>query len=85
MAKKSRRARAKHRTGSQLPQKRGSGAGSQTVKTALEPKASVSSVESFISSTQATRYQYVLPELRRIGIIAGALFLILIVLAFILG
>jgi hypothetical protein len=33
---------------------------------------------------QTNRYQYVMPEMRRIGIIAGALFVILFVLAFIL-
>jgi len=84
MGKKSRRARAKHRTGGKPPQ-RGTGAGAQTVRATVEPKASVSSIEPSVSSAQAARYRYVLPELRRIGIIVGALFLILIVLAFILG
>lgn len=31
-----------------------------------------------------TRYRYVIPELRRIGIIAGAMFLLLVVLSFFL-
>lgn len=33
----------------------------------------------------ATRYQYIGPELRRIGIIAGAMFIVIIILAFVLG
>jgi hypothetical protein len=84
MAKKSRRARGKRRTGSK-PLQRGPGARDQTLRATVEPKASVSSVGPSVSSAQAARYQYVLPELRRIGIIAGALFLVLIVLALILG
>jgi len=31
-----------------------------------------------------TRYQYVFPELKRIGIIAGAMFLIIVILSFFL-
>jgi len=31
------------------------------------------------------RYQYLMPELRRIGILAGAIILILVVLSFVLG
>jgi len=84
MAKKSRRGRAKHRTGSKLHQ-RGSGVPVQRPKAVAECEAVVSSVESSFTSTQAVRYQHVLPELRRIGIIAGALFLLLVVLTFILG
>lgn len=84
MAKKSRRARAKHRTGSK-PLQRAPGARAQTLRATVEPKVPASPVTPSASSAQAARYRYVLPELRRIGIIAGALFLILIVLAFILG
>ena len=57
----------------------------QRPKAVAESEAVVSSVESSFASTQAARYQYVLSELRRIGIIAGALFLLLVVLTFILG
>jgi hypothetical protein len=32
-----------------------------------------------------SRYQYVLPEIKRIGIIAGAIILVLIILSFVLG
>ena len=83
MGKKSRR-KAKHRAGGKLarrvPVER-----IYPPKPTLEPKAAVPSVAPAISSAQATRYQYVLPELRRIGIISGVLFIILFVLAFILG
>ena len=84
MAKKSRRTRAKQKSGRKAPQ-RSPGIHVQTSQARSESKASVSTVESPTSAMQVTRYQYVLPELRRIGIIAGALFLILIVLTFILG
>jgi hypothetical protein len=33
----------------------------------------------------AGRYQYVIPEIKRIGIIAGAIILVLIILSFVLG
>jgi hypothetical protein len=33
----------------------------------------------------ASRYEYVVPEVKRIGIIAGSIILILIILSFILG
>ncbi|MBM3118285.1 MAG: hypothetical protein FJ006_01790 [Chloroflexi bacterium] len=84
MGKKSRRARAKHRAGGKLA-KRAPAQHIYPSEPKLEPKAAAPSVAPAYSSAQATRYQYVLPELRRIGIIASALFLILIVLAFILG
>ena len=32
-----------------------------------------------------SRYQYVIPEIKRIGIIAGAIILVLIILSFVLG
>ena len=84
MPKKSRRARAKYRPGGQLA-KRVARKHSQPTKPVLESKTSASSVEPSTSPVQVARYRYVLPELRRIGIIAGALFVILIVLTFVLG
>ncbi len=84
MSKKSRRVRAKRRTAANLA-KRVPIERVPIRQAPLESKASVPSVQPFLSSVQTTRYQYVLPELRRIGIIAGALLLILIVLTFILG
>jgi hypothetical protein len=32
-----------------------------------------------------SRYQYVMPEIKRIGIIAGAIIVVLIILSFVLG
>ena len=84
MPKKSRRARAKYRAGGQLA-KRGAGKHSQLLKPVPDSRASVSSVDSPSFPTQVARYRYVLPELRRIGIIAGALLITLIVLTFVLG
>jgi hypothetical protein len=49
-----------------------------------ETRAVATPVQSSITPAPANRYQYVIPELQRIGIISGALFLILIILAFIL-
>jgi hypothetical protein len=49
-----------------------------------KPKAAMPSAGPVLTPAQATRYQYVIPELRQIGIIAGILFIILIVLTFVL-
>ena len=84
MSKKSRRTRSKNRT--QVPLGRGeTKSGSEHSKLVFEPKRPATSVELSSSVTDAVHHQYVLPELRRIGIIAGALLLVLIVLTFILG
>jgi len=83
MGKKSRR-KGKHRPSGKLARKavvRPATSGPE----AAVPLKTAPRVESVTSATQASRYQYVLPELRRIGIIAGVLFLIVVVLAFILG
>ena len=88
MGKKSRRARAraraKQRAGGELarsiPAER-----IHPAEPEPEPKAAAPSVESTIFSAQATRYRYILPELRHIGIIAGVLLIILIVLTFVLS
>ena len=90
MGKKSRRARARARA------KAKQRAGGEVAKSItaeriypaepkLESKAAVSSVEPAVSSAQATRYQYILPELRLIGIISGALFIVIIILTFLLS
>ena len=84
MAKKTRRARAKRQTSAETT-KRLQGKHAQIPKSTVASKGSVPPVQAPPLSVQVTRYQYVLPELRRIGIIAGALLLILIVLTFILG
>lgn len=83
MGRKS-RLKAKFRAAARLAQ----GAPAQPMYQArpvAEPKAAAPVIEKAIQSTQATRYQYILPELRLIGIISGALFLILIILTFILS
>jgi hypothetical protein len=88
MGKKSRRARARARA-----KQRASGELAKSIpaerlypaEPKLEPKEAAPSVEPAISSAQATRYRYILPELRHIGIIAGILFVILIVLTFVLS
>jgi hypothetical protein len=81
MGRKSRR-KAKHRAGGKLA-RRVPAAPVYPARPSLEPKAVAPSVGPAFSPAQTTRYQYVLPELRRIGIIAGVLFLILIILTFI--
>jgi hypothetical protein len=91
MPKKSRRAKAKHRAavakvvqegGSQQP-----GALSAEIQSparvsprAQGPKAQVPKAQDLTS-----RYQYVMPEVKRIGIIAGSIILVLIILSFVLG
>jgi hypothetical protein len=94
MGKKSRRARARARAKARARAEQ-SAVGEPIRSTPAEriytaepkigPKAAVPSVEPAVSSVQATRYQYILPELRLIGIICGALLLILIILAFVLS
>ncbi len=46
----------------------------------VAPKAQVVKAQDL-----TTRYQYVMPEMKRIGIIAGSIILVLIVLSFVLG
>jgi hypothetical protein len=91
MPKKSRRAKAKHRAavakvvqegGSQQP-----GPLSAEIQSparvsprAQGPKAQVPKAQDLTS-----RYQYVMPEVKRIGIIAGSIILVLIILSFVLG
>jgi hypothetical protein len=81
MGKKSRRARAKHRAGvakvvqERRPQQVGQASGNVQSPTRISPK--------FQDLT--SRYQYVVPEVKRIGIIAGSIIVVLIVLSFLLG
>jgi len=84
MAKKSRRAKAKQRArAAQVPQR------SQQLgplPAEVQPPARVSpKVQAPKAQDLTSRYQYVLPEVKRIGIIAGAIILVLIILSFILG
>ena len=53
-------------------------------KSMTQPRAAAASVPSAITPAQTDRYHYIVPELQRIGIISGLLFVILIALSFIL-
>lgn len=82
MPKKSHRSKAKHRAKSaRIARERSS---QQVVSTVAESGAlarkKVPEGQVFVG-----RYQYVMPELRRIGILGGVMILILITLSFILG
>lgn len=84
MPKKSRRGRAKHKRRGKLAQSR-----IRELRQHLEPVSLPSRpvpsvrVPAGVADIGA-RYQYVLVELRRIGIIAGAMFLFLLILSFFL-
>jgi len=84
VTKKSRRSRAKysstHKTIKSGVQKPVVTSGSTA---ATKAPVSTGSVPS--SSIQTDRYKYIGPELRRIGIIAGSLIVVIIILAFVLG
>jgi hypothetical protein len=77
MPKKSRRAKAKHRARvSRVVQE----------KRTPQPKAQSGTVQpvsrvALSPEDSASRYQYVVPELKRIGIIAGAMIVVLIILS----
>ena len=81
MPKKSRRAKAKQRTrAARVAQEEHSQQlGPLPVEvqspTRVSPKA----------PDLTSRYQYVMPEIKRIGIIGGAIILVLIILSFVLG
>jgi hypothetical protein len=81
MAKKSRRAKAKQRARAAkvaqegCSQQPGPPPAELQLPTRVSPKAPV----------LTSRYQYVMPEIKRIGIIAGAIILVLIILSFVLG
>ena len=82
MGRKSRRKaklRAAARLAQRMPVER-----NYPIKPMPEAKAAVSSVERIMPAAQETRYKYIIPELQRIGIISGALFVILIILTFVL-
>jgi len=81
MAKKSRRAKAKHRARvaraaqERYPQQLRSLPAEVQSPTRVSPK----------TQDLARRYQYVIPEVKRSGIIGGAIILVLIILSFVLG
>jgi len=81
MPKKSRRAKAKHRAAvARAVQER------QPQQPGLVP-AEIQSVPRVPPKAQdlASRYQYVMPEVKRIGVIAGSIIVVLIILSFVLG
>jgi hypothetical protein len=81
MPRKSRRAKAKHRAAvaravqERQPQQPGPVPAEIQTAPRLPPKA----------QDLSGRYQYVMPEVKRIGIIAGSIIVILIILSFVLG
>jgi hypothetical protein len=81
MPKKSRRAKAKHRAAvakavqERRPEQSRPLSGEVPSAPRVSPKA----------QDLSSRYQYVMPEVKRIGIIAGSIILVLIILSFVLG
>lgn len=81
MPKKSRRAKARQRArvARVVQEERSQQLGPMPAElqspTAVPPKA----------QDLTSRYQYVIPEIKRIGIIAGAIIVVLIILSFVLG
>ena len=86
MAKKSRRAKAKHRARVAKAVEEGRLQPLTSLPAKVQSTAQVSSkVQATKVQDLTSRYQYVMPEVKRIGIIAGAIILVLIILSFVLG
>jgi hypothetical protein len=86
MAKKSRRAKAKQRARMARAVEQSQPQQPMPMPTKLQSPPRVSSKAQAPKAQDLTiRYQYVLPEIKRIGIIAGAIILVLIILFFVLG
>ena len=81
MAKKSRRAKAKHRA---RVAKAAQEERSQQMKSLPAEAPSPTRISSKVQDL-TSHYQYVIPEVKRIGIIAGAIIGVLIILSFTLG
>jgi hypothetical protein len=81
MAKKSRRAKARHRARATKSTRERRPQQLRPVPAELQSPAQVSPKAQDFTS----HYQYVMPELKRIGIIAGAIILTIIILSFALG
>ncbi len=85
MSKKSKRNRAKKSNlGKGIKSQVGLATGQMPAHTLTESKVATASPESSKYVALSERYQYVLPELKIIILVAGILFLILIVLSFVL-
>ncbi len=82
MAKKSRRARAKQSTSSTIARQ----ANTRQVQPGIQGNNRITQQQaiSAVSAVKANQYDYVAGDLIRIGIIAGALILVLIILTFVL-
>jgi hypothetical protein len=81
MPKKSRRAKAKHRAAVAKAVQERQPERSRPLSAEIQSAPRVSPKVQDLAS----RYQYVMPEVKRIGIIAGSIILILIILSFVLG
>ena len=81
MPKKSRRAKAKHRAKVAKAAQEGRSQQPGPMPAEVQSPTRVSPKAQDLTS----RYQYVLPEVKRIGIIAGAIILVIIILSFVLG
>ncbi len=79
MAKKSRRAKAKHRARVAKVAEEGRSQQLRPLPAEVQSPTRVSPKAQEFTS----RYQYVMPEIKRIGIIAGAIILVLIILSFV--
>lgn len=84
MSKKSRRNRAKYQASGKKTAK-GQIAPVESSELSTESKIPVSPIKYKTVQTQVPQYQYVITELRTIGIITGAFVIILIILTFVLG
>lgn len=86
MAKKSRRAKAKHRARVERAAQEGRLQQLRPLSAEVQSPTRVSpKVQAPKGQDLTSRYQYVIPEVKRIGIIAGAIILVLIILSFVLG
>ncbi|MBM3166066.1 MAG: hypothetical protein FJZ83_00935 [Chloroflexi bacterium] len=84
MSKKSKRARARQRSLDRRLQPSSRVVAERTPATVQDSKSLAAPSGESLYAALSSRYQYVLPELRGIGIIAGILFLALIILSFVL-
>ena len=81
MAKKSRRAKVRHRARTAKAVTEGRPQQLRPIPAEMQSLAKVSPK----AQDYTSQYQYVMPEIKRIGIIAGAIILTIIILSFVLG
>ena len=80
MTKKSRRTKARSRSRATRPAQQGASRQPGATAANLQASARVSPGAQDLTD----RYQHIMPDLKRIGIIAGAMILVLIILSFVL-